>query len=133
MKTWPKKKKSIYEIVFLLALILAMKTAIKILDPIRFIMDAHIDVIFFFFLKYVLTSPFLYQAIILIALISAYLLSLVLPILTNMAALRSPNNFAANLIFLHTGDLGHSGMSSTLKSVSLNGKWIIAIHHIPAQ
>lgn len=44
MKTWPKKKKK--EIVFLLALILAMKSAIKILDPIRFIMDAHIDVIF---------------------------------------------------------------------------------------
>lgn len=68
-----------------------------------------------------------------IALISACLFSLVLPILTNMAAVRSPNNFAANLSFLHTGDLGHSGMSSALKSVSLNGKWVIAMHHIPAQ
>lgn len=90
----------------------------------------------FFFPKYFdITIPetFLDQPIVLFVLISARFLSLVLLILTNTSSWRSQNNFAAKSRFPHTVDLEYSGMSCTWKSVQLNGKWIITMHHIPAQ
>lgn len=74
----------------ILVLILAMWSAIKILDPIRFILDAPIDVIFKkVYFHITIPKTFFNQALLLIALLSACLLSLLLLILTKMALWRS--------------------------------------------